>query len=71
MIRKNEVSLNFFCNNKMVHRRTTKFPPSIGDEIRLPGPGGRETFFEVLRRVWAYDEPKNPYERLNIEVKLI
>ena len=66
----NDVYIHFIVKGRIIYRRTTKFPPLIGDEIRLPGPAGKEAFFEVLRRVWAYDETDHAGERLNIAVKL-
>ena len=68
---KETVHIRFFCNNKMIHMKTTIFPPSIGDEVQLPGPGGKGAFFQVLSRLWSYDEKEHYAERLNIKVKLI
>jgi len=43
--------------------------PRAGDELRLGGKG-REQYYKVIRIVWVYDEPDNPFERANIGVEL-
>ena len=61
-----------FINTKgvIVFKRIVTNPPNVGDEVRRGGPGN-ERFYSIWRRVWAYDEPDCPFERLNVEVKEI
>ena len=43
--------------------------PRTGEEIRIGGESN-EQFYTVTQVVWIYDEPDNPFERVNVGVKL-
>jgi len=65
-----EFKIHFIENNKLTHVFISTVPPSVNDEIRLGGEG-REIYYKVIRRIFVYDEPVNPYYRINIEIELI
>jgi hypothetical protein len=56
-------------NNKQLFKRLITHVPRPNDEIRMGGEGN-EKYYKVTRVIWVYDEPDNPYERVNIGVEL-
>jgi len=44
--------------------------PRAGDEVRFGG-RGNEQIFTVTRIVWVYDEPDNPYHRVNVGIERV
>jgi hypothetical protein len=50
-------------------RRLVTCVPRPGDEFRIGGPGG-EKYYKVTRVIWVYDEPDNPFQRVNIGAEL-
>jgi hypothetical protein len=50
---------------RMVSKQATRFPPEVGDEIRL----NNNTFYACVSKVWVYDEPECPHARLNMRVE--
>lgn len=56
-------------DNKILLKRIITCAPRQKDEIRIGGEGS-EKYYKVTRVIWVYDEPENPYERVNIGVKL-
>lgn len=61
------VCIHFILNNTLLFKRYEKHIPLSGDEIRVGGKGN-EKFYTVGRRVWVFDEPENPHQRINIEI---
>lgn len=53
--------------NRVVERQFADHVPRVGDEIRFGGPG-KEKYYKVTRVVWVYDEPENPFYRVNVGV---
>ena len=51
-------------HNEIILRTVVCHCPRVGDEIRT----SEYSFYEVRKVVWVYDEPENPYERVNIGV---
>ena len=50
-------------------KRLVSSVPRTGDEMRFGGEGS-EKYYKITRVVWVYDEPTNPFERVNIGVEL-
>lgn len=44
--------------------------PRTRDEVRFGGVGNEEIFV-VTRIVWVYDEPDNPYHRVNVGIERV
>ena len=53
---------------RVVSRQFAAYVPRINDEIRLGGKG-KEKYYKVNRVVWVYDEPENPFYRVNVGVE--
>ena len=53
---------------KIVAKERIPCTPRKGDEIRLGGEGA-EKYYSVVCVVWVYDEPENPFYRVNIGVE--
>lgn len=68
---KGNIYIHFIEENgdHVLSKRLVSSVPQSGDEIRLGGEGN-EQYYKVTRLVWVYDEPENPFERLNIGVEL-
>jgi hypothetical protein len=49
----------------ILSKRLVHSVPRVDDEIRIGGEG-KALFYKVTRVVWIYDEPDNPFERVNI-----
>ena len=60
-------NIHFILDGKLFFKKGTKFLPLVGDEIRL-GNVDNEKFYVVTKRVWAYDEQDNLFERVNIGI---
>jgi len=56
-------------DDHVISKKLVSAVPRAGDDIRLGGEG-KEQYWKVTRVVWVYDEPSNPFERVNIGVEL-
>ena len=61
--------IHFILGDQLLFKKTTNMVPSVGDEIRIKDKGS-EKFYLVEKRVWVYDEPECPLNRVNLGVKL-
>lgn len=67
MIRISEhaISAHFIHEERgMLAKMAINHAPRVGDDIRMEG----EIYYKVTRLIWIYDEPHQPFQRLNIGV---
>lgn len=62
--------IHFILNNKIILKQYNEHCPVIGDEIRIGGKNN-EKFYKVICRIWVYDEPDCPHQRINIGLEKI
>ena len=53
--------------DEMVRQYVIYFPPRVGDELRF----SEKSFYLVETLIWVFDEPEQPYQRLNIGISKI
>lgn len=64
------IQIHFILGDDLLFKRFTTKSPLVGDEIRTGGEGN-EKIYRVTHRVWVYDEPICPFERLNVGIEEI
>ena len=63
--------IHFIDNEGRLHmKRIEDIPPSVGDEIRVGGESN-ERYYKITQRVWVYDEPEFPFNRVNVGIERI
>lgn len=62
-----KVNIHFIVKNKLKYTKIVEHVPKKGDEVRF----NVDEFYEVVRVVWVYDEPNEPWSRANIELVLL
>lgn len=67
MNNKANIQIHFIFENALIYKAYVCHVPHPGDEVRFGGPEN-EKFYKVERVVWVYDEPENPFDRVNIGV---
>lgn len=58
----NLVTVHFIHNSKLLFKKNMHHVPRVGDEIRLVS----DEFYTAAKIVWIYDEPEQPFERVNV-----
>lgn len=69
MIKDSRIYIHFIneSDNLIISKELAGAVPRVRDEVRFGGKDN-EQIFTVTRVVWVYDEPDNPYQRVNIGV---
>jgi len=64
--------IHYICEKDglLLFKSNEELPPSAGDEMRIDGKSGTEVY-KITRRVWVYDEPECPFNRVNVGVELL
>ncbi len=61
------IEIHFILDGNIKCKVRANHAPRVGDEMRIGGEGN-ESYYEIIRLCWAYDEPKNGFDRVNIEI---